>query len=448
MLDTIIRNFKLLEDGAWVFRELGIVDGTIAALSDSVTDRAREEMDAGGAYALPGAVDLHVHFNEPGRTEWEGFQTGSAAAAAGGISTLADMPLNNVPSTVSVEAMQTKLEAIRGKSYVDYALWGGVVPGNADALEPMAEAGVMGFKAFMSPSGTNDFENSDVSTLREAMRRIARTGLRLALHAEDPAVLAESASKLGRRETALDWEVSRPIESEVSAVKIAIELSIETGCPITIVHVSAPEVLDVIDAAKVQGVDILAETCPHYLLLNIEKAGLIGVSAKCAPPLRSEATLLALCEAVLNGRIDTIGSDHSPSSPDLKAGLSFYKAWGGIAGIQHGLPLLMDRFGIEDSSVAMRLQQLIAVKPAQVCGLKGKGALEVGADADIAFYRSLQSPEMIQSDVLCYRHKMSPYVGLTSQVEVASTWLRGRCIYKDGKIRVEPSGRFIHCAPN
>ena len=250
--------------------------------------------------------------------------------------TLQTCRLNSVPSTTNVEAFKTKLGAIGSKSYVDFGLWGGVVPGNEDELQPLAEAGVMGYKAFMSPSGVDEFNNSDGAVLRKAMEKIAPTGLRLALHAEDPAVLEPAAAALSSRETAADWLASRPIEAEISAVKIAIDLAEETGCPLMIVHVSAPEVLEVIHAAQDRGVDLTCETCPHYLLSS-EEAEAVGTNAKCAAASSSE-TVSAMLEMLVNDGIDTIGSDHSPSPPSMKA-KSFYDAWGGIAGIQHGLSL-------------------------------------------------------------------------------------------------------------
>ena len=382
MVDTLIKNLNCLIDGTWRPRDLSIAGGRIEAIESSLIFSAREEVDAGGAYCLPGAVDLHVHFNEPGRTHWEGFATGSAAAAAGGVTTLAEMPLNSIPSTVSVAALEQKLGIVGSKSYVDFGLWGGVVPGNADELVPLAKAGVMGFKAFMSPSGTDDFANADVATLKEAMRRIAPTGLRLALHAEDPAVLQIAGAAQASKVTAFDWEASRPIEAEMSAVRIAIDLAEASGCPITIVHVSAPEVLELISKAKSSGIDIIAETCPHYLLLSIADADRIGTRAKCAPPLRPQVVVDGLRQALYDGLIDTVGSDHSPSSPELKEGLSFYDAWGGISGLQHGFPLTVDLGGLKDGSWMDCLQRSFATRPAALAGFSGKGGLQVGMDAD------------------------------------------------------------------
>ncbi|MEM7791639.1 MAG: allantoinase AllB [Verrucomicrobiota bacterium] len=443
MFETKITNIFVLKDRAWVPCEIGIEGGQIVEMAPSVSGQAKEEIDGDGAFCFPGAVDLHAHFNEPGRTNWEGFEAGSAAAAVAGITYLAEMPLNSIPSTVSVDALQLKLEAVEAKSYVDFGLWGGLVPGNIDEIEPLAEAGVMGFKAFMSPSGTDDFQNSDTATLREGMKRIAPTGLRLALHAEDPAVLESASAGLTSKESAFDWERSRPIEAEISAVKIASELAGETGCPITIVHVSAPEVLEVIHEVRAKGIDILCETCPHYLLLSIEDAAKIGTVAKCAPPLRPSVTVQAMLDAFSKGWVDTLGSDHSPSPSDLKLGKTFYDAWGGISGIQYGHPMLIDAYGLHNTDYMAQLQLCASTVPASMIGLTAKGTLEIGMDADFSLIKNLDHPEEIREDDLLYRHKQSAYCGLDIEVEVISTWLRGDCIAQRGKTIGQPRGRFI-----
>lgn len=442
MIDTVVRNLKVLSEFGWEVADLGLDGGQICELSGAVNVPSREEVDAEGAYCFPGGVDLHVHFNEPGRTHWEGFETGSAAAAAGGVTYVAEMPLNSIPSTVSVKALEQKLAVIGRKSAVDFGLWGGLVPGNIDELIPMARAGVMGFKAFMSPSGTDDFINSDTSVLRSGMQQIAKTGLRLALHAEEPSVLSQAEARLKQRKSAYDWEQSRPIEAELRAVEIAIELSVETGCPITIVHVSAPEVLKVICAAKVRGVDVLCETCPHYLLMSIEDAEVIGAAAKCAPPLRPGGVVQGLRSAFLTD-VDTLGSDHSPCPPELKSGQPFYDAWGGISGLQHGLPLLVESYGIDNLKAMQRLQATSARTPAQIQQLANKGSLEIGMDADFFLLKQREFAREIAVDDLVYRHAQSAYVGRMSRLEVEQTWLRGRCIYLNGKLTSKPTGKYI-----
>lgn len=444
MFDTIIRNVRVIKDDAWHFVDLGIIDGSFAEVSTNITGNSKNELDGDSAYCLPGSIDLHVHFNEPGRTHWEGFTTGSAAASTAGLSYLAEMPLNSIPSTISVDALNTKLAAINNKSYVDFGLWGGIVPGNINDIEPLARAGVIGFKAFMAPSGNVDFVNSDKSTLREAMHRIAQTGLRLALHAEDPTVLDRALKRLKRTVSAFDWDAARPVEAEISATKAAIELSIETGCPITIVHVSSVEVLSVIQNAKRQGVDILCETCPHYLLLSRVDADNIGADAKCAPPLRSKARMRALEEAVFENLIDTIGSDHSPSPPEMKEDRSFFDAWGGIAGIQHGFPLLISRYGLDVLPRMKILQRLCCENPARVVNLKSKGAIDLNKDADFTLIKELESASVIEESSLVTKHQRSAYVGAKIRIELTSSWLRGKLVSLNGKLLENPPrGKFI-----
>ena len=441
-MTTVFTHLKRLDASGWRECELVVEAGQVAGF-EAGSGPVEAVIDAAGAYLFPGAVDLHVHFNEPGRTHWEGFATGTAAAAAGGITYVADMPLNCIPSTTTVAAFRAKLDAVAHQARVDFGLWGGVVPGNADSLQPLARAGVMGFKAFMSPSGTDEFGNSDVATLREAMRQIAPTGLRLALHAEDPAVLVPAAARLQGPPSPEDWLASRPVAAEISAVRIAADLSRSTGCPITIVHVSAPEVLEVIHEARASGVDIICETCPHYLLLSAEQAADIGPAAKCAPPLRPQATVDALLERLLAGAVDTIGSDHSPSPPELKSGQSFYEAWGGIAGVQHGLPLVLDRIGMENTERLRVLQKAFAETPARLIHRPEKGRLAVGDDADFFLVAPSPCSSVVAASELLQRHGSSAYLGLSRQLQLAGTWLRGEPVIREGQSVGAPAGRFI-----
>ena len=441
MFELVIREGKIITPDGWEMVDIGISEGKIQAIGE-ISESAKKEIKAVGKYIFPGGVDLHVHFNEPGRTDWEGFFTGTQAALAGGVTTLAEMPLNSIPSTVSVDALEKKLSAIGAQSHADFGLWGGLVPGNVEELIPLARAGVMGFKAFMSPSGTDDFINADIRTLRMGMERIAETGLRLAIHAEDPQVLKLAGASLASKTSAYDWERSRPIAAEISAVEIAIDLSVQTGCPITIVHVSSHEVLTVIEAAKKEGVDIIAETCPHYLLLNIDDAHRIGTLAKCAPPLRLPAVQDALWQALFRGLVDTIGSDHSPAPPIMKEGKSFYDAWGGISGLQHGLPLLLDKISFADEKDTRRLTRLFAGRPAQVAAFSTKGELRVGKDADFFLWQKGEQAHRIAERDLLYRHSCSAYVGLPLQGEIVSTYLRGELVYDQGKFTA-PRGKFI-----
>lgn len=446
MHDCIVRNIRLLGPRGWQEADLAIDYGLFSEIG-KVSEAGRDVVDGAGSFCFPGGVDLHVHFNEPGRTHWEGFSTGSLAAAAGGCTMVAEMPLNSIPSTTSVEALDEKLDSIRSKSRVDFCLWGGLVPGNLDCIQPLADAGVIAFKAFMSPSGTEDFINSDVATLKEGMKRIAPTGKFLALHAEDPVILNPSNQKLYQRKNAFDWEASRPAEAEISAIQIAIELAGETGCPIHIVHVSSAQALAPITEAKNRGVDITCETCPHYLLLSIEDAERIGPDAKCAPPLRYQDSIDLLWKSLENGQIDTIGSDHSPCPPKMKAGLSFYDAWGGISGLQHGLPLLWSRCS-ERPELLSHLVQLSSSRPAKIAKLETKGSIETGKDADFVLVDSSMTPKEIRADNLVYKHQASAYCGMQTSFIVRQTWLRGNLVYENGKAIGKPSGAFCRAFGN
>jgi allantoinase len=314
--------------------DVAVSGGCIAVVGDN--PGGRETVDAEGMVLLPGAIDAHVHYNEPGRTDWEGWATGSLASAAGGATCVFEMPLNAHPPTLDAESFALKKAAAEASSVVDFALWGGITPANLDKLSELAACGVIGFKAFMSSSGTEDFQRSDTETLRAGMRRAAELGLPVAVHAEDEAMVsaaAKAAREAGRR-SMRDYLDSRSVEAELAAIRAACELAGETGCKLHIVHVSCGEGLDEIRAAKDRGVDVTAETCPHYLVFNADDAVRIGAAAKCAPPLRSEAARADLVARVRAGGVDTLGTDHSPCPPQMKDKKDFFEVWGGIAGAQ------------------------------------------------------------------------------------------------------------------
>ncbi|MEO8613921.1 MAG: allantoinase AllB [Luteolibacter sp.] len=407
---------------------LAIRDGVIAASGPDITGSAREEIDFGDALILPGWIDAHVHFNEPGRADWEGLSTGSRALAAGGGTTFFDMPLNSSPPVITRAAFEEKRRIAEQKSCLDFALWGGLTPDSLDHIEAMANAGAIGFKAFMCPSGLDEFQDANPSTLRKGMEIAARVGLPVAVHAEDPEVIRHH--QLAHPPASTDmraWLDSRPIEGELSAIRIAIELAGETGCELHIVHVTCPEGIDLVTAAKKRGVRVTVETCPHYLLLDDEMAILIGPPAKCAPPIRSREAVEALWQKLLTGEIDTIGSDHSPAPPDLKQGDDLFAMWGGIAGIQHALPLLLSR----NQSYISQLSSNVAHR----FRLPMKGSLTPGHDADFMILK--KQPFTITPDQLLTRHPISPYLGMTSAYTIAATWLRGR------KVTPETRGKFL-----
>lgn len=400
---------------------LGIVEGRIAAAGPDLAGSAADERDFGDAVLLPGWIDAHVHFNEPGRTDWEGLHTGSLALAAGGGTAFFDMPLNSTPPVVTRDALEEKRRIAERTSHLDFALWGGLTPESLPFLEPMAEAGAVGFKAFLCHSGLDEFPAADARTLNSGMRIAKSLGLPVAVHAEIP----HTVPIHGRDMAA--WLASRPISFELDAIALAIETAGETGAALHIVHVTCPEGVELVTQAKSRGVDVSVETCPHYLLLDGDDAVRIGPAAKCAPPLRPAHTVEAMWRRLLAGEIDTIGSDHSPSPPDMKQGDDIFAMWGGIAGIQHGLPLLLSR-GVSfvpqfSSNVAQRFR------------LAGKGSLTPGNDADFIVLKATGRP--IATSDLISRHAISPYIGCRPHVAIASTWLRGH------PVTAETPGRFL-----
>ncbi len=418
-----------------------LAQGRFAALDDRDPPGSANVIDGQGAWLLPGMVDAHVHFNEPGRTHWEGWDTGSRAAALGGVTTVVEMPLNAVPPTNTPEALTRKVTAAEGQSRVDFALWGGLVPDNLDHLEALASGGVIGFKAFMSPSGTEDFAHSDAAVLKAGMQAIARTGLPLAIHAEAPSVLDREAAR-GHPDTPAGFEAGRPREAELEAIRSALDLAGETGCKVHIVHVSCPEGLDLIVKYQQDGVDVTCETCTHYLTLTLDDVEQLGPVAKCAPPIRHKEAREALWERLRLGRIQTVGSDHSPSPWDLKDVESFGQAWGGISGLQHAWTLLLQAHFARDLCPLPRLTEVAATAPAQRLSLSDrKAGLTVGADADCLLYDPSAS-EAITRESLAYRHPHSPYVGMRIGA-VRRVFLRGATVALDGEGVGEPAGCLL-----
>lgn len=441
MYDLVLRNAVLAPENPAERFDLAISDGRWAALG-AVAESGREELDLAGALLFPGAVDLHVHFNEPGRTAWEGFASGSQAALAGGITAVAEMPLNSIPSTTSVAHLAAKRAAIGSQSWVDFGLWGGLQPDNLDELAALAHAGVMGFKAFLSPSGTDEFQNVGYDLLAEGMKRIAETGLPLAIHAEDPATLEQASARLGQRESAWDWEASRPVEAELVAVSRVIESTRATGCRTHIVHVSHPRVAELISHAAMGGVPVSGETCPHYLLLDLVAAERLGARAKCAPPLRRREDVEGLWEALELGWLQTIGSDHSPCPPVMKQG-SFFEAWGGINGIQYGWRLLLERALRRSSPPLAELLAMGTQAPADLVGWPRKMGIREGADADAWWLQTLGRDTRLSVADGYARYPLSPYDGSDTRWLAPSVLLRGRFVCDRGSLLGEPLGEFL-----
>ncbi|MEH3078818.1 MAG: allantoinase AllB [Quadrisphaera sp.] len=460
-LDLVVHAERAVLPGGTRAVALGVRDGRIAAVVP--LDRrgdlppARQVLELGDdEVLLPGLVDTHVHVNEPGRTAWEGFDTATRAAALGGVTTVIDMPLNSVPATTTVDALRVKRDAARGAVHVDVGFWGGVVPGNTGELAGLVAGGVFGAKCFTAPSGVDEFEHVSPAQLREGLAELARLGSRLLVHAEDPAVLDEAAEEVARslargadpRSFAL-FLASRPAAAEDSAVADVVAAARELrgtgprGAAVHVVHLASASALPLVAGARAEGLPVTAETCPHYLTLDAAAVPDGATQFKCCPPVREAEVADALWAALEAGVLDSVVSDHSPCTPDLKlpgAG-DFLAAWGGIASVQLGLPVVWTAarrrgVGLE------RVVDWMATRPAARVGLAGrKGSLVVGADADLA----VLAPEeelLVEPGMLAFKNKVTPYSGQRLRGAVRSTWLRGRRVAPSGS--EHPRGRLLH----
>lgn len=449
MLDLVIRNGLVVTPDGVARLDVGIAEGKVAQLAGRIREDAVKTIDAHGLHVFPGILDAHVHFNEPGRTEWEGIASGSAALAAGGGAWFCDMPLNSTPPVLDGATFAEKRRLAEQKSFTDFSLWGGLVRGNLDKLGELRDAGAIGLKAFMCDSGIEEFPAvTDATTLRTGMKRAAEIGLLVAVHAEDEA-LAKKLTDAARARGATDarsWLATRPVEVELAAIKLALELAGETRCALHIVHISSPEGIALVSNARRAGVDVTAETCPHYLLLNEGAVITQGAPAKCAPPLRPEGTRQRLWQAVRGGGVDTIGSDHSPAPPEMKTATDFFDIWGGISGIQHGFPLLISealKQGGPDGPTLPLLARLLAANVAQRFKLSGKGRIAAGFDADLTLL-DLEAEHIMANDELLYRHRQGPYAGRKCRVRVIRTFVRGVETAGEGGIAPgAPRGKFI-----
>ncbi|MEU7891510.1 allantoinase AllB [Nonomuraea sp. NPDC049152] len=411
---------------------VAVREGKIAALHayDAPLD-AGQDVDLGDLALLPGLVDTHVHVNEPGRTHWEGFASATRAAAAGGVTTIVDMPLNSLPPTVTAGALTAKQEAAGGQCYVDVGFWGGAIPGNLGDLRPLHERGVHGFKCFLSPSGVEEFPPLTPDEVRQALKVIAEFDGLMVVHAEDPSLLLEPTGP-----TYPEFLRSRPGASERRAVEQVIELARQTGARVHILHVSGAECLEPLAAAQRDGVRVSAETCPHYLTLTAEQVPEGDTAFKCCPPIRSADNRDRLWAGLADGVLSCVVSDHSPSTADLKLP-DFAAAWGGIASLQLGLPVIWTEAATRGHGLADVVRWMSA-NPAALAGIRGKGGLVPGHDADlVAFDPAADLP--VDAAALHHKNPVTPYHGRTLKGAVRTTWLRGVPV----DVTAPPRGAFL-----
>jgi allantoinase len=436
----IMRSRRVLIDGELRPATIHLRDGIIAAIAPY--DEAPAENDFGEDVIMPGLVDTHVHVNEPGRTEWEGFASATRAAAAGGVTTLFDMPLNSIPATTTVAALRTKRESARGRISVNVGFIGGVVPGNADELATLHAAGVTLFKCFLVPSGVDEFPNVDESDLREALPILAALDATLLVHAELPEHIVAMPS--GDPRHYATYLASRPDSAETEAVALVIRLAEEFGARVHIVHLSSEHSLPLIAAARARGVRITCETCPHYLFFTAEEIADGATELKCAPPIRSATTRDALWNALTNGEIALVASDHSPCPPAMKDHTlgDFFQAWGGIASLQLGLPAVWHEAQTRGASIE-QVAEWMSTAPARLAGLShSKGRIAPGFDADIVIWNP-ETPVAVDDITLYHRHSLTPYRGRTLTGLVRATYVGGVQVYLNGRVAAATPGSLL-----
>ncbi|MFF1477285.1 allantoinase AllB [Streptomyces sp. NPDC058301] len=413
----------------------GVIDAVLPYDAE-VPAGARLE-DFGDDVLLPGLVDCHVHVNDPGRTEWEGFWTATRAAAAGGITTLVDMPLNSLPPTTTVANLRIKQDVARSKAHVDVGFWGGALPDNVKDLRPLHDAGVFGFKAFLSPSGVEEFPELNQDQLAQSLAEIAGFDGLLIVHAEDPHELAAAPQTPGPKYT--DFLASRPRVSENTAIESLIAAAKRVGARVHILHLSSSDALPVIAAARREGVRLTVETCPHYLTLTAEEVPDGASEFKCCPPIREAANQDLLWAALADGTIDCVVTDHSPSTADLKTE-DFATAWGGISGLQLSLSAVWTEARRRGHTLEDVVRWMSSAT-ASLVGLERKGAIEAGRDADFAVLAP-DATFTVDPAELQHRNRVTAYAGKTLHGVVRSTWLRGERIQENGTL-TEPTGRLL-----
>jgi allantoinase len=437
--DLVVRGAFVLIGDNWRAAEVGITDGVIAAIGAGPFDGAEVITLADDEVLVPGIVDTHVHVNEPGRTEWEGFASATRAAAAGGVTTIVDMPLNSIPATTTVEALDEKRTVAAGKAMVNVGFWGGAVPQNLGSLKRLHDAGVFGFKAFLAPSGVDEFEHLDADQLEAALEEIAAFDGLLIVHAEDPAVLDAHANEGG-----VDYHrfvESRPDAAETTAIDRVIAGVRRTGARAHILHLSSAAALPALRAARAEGLKITVETCPHYLAISEEQIADGATQFKCCPPIRDDANRDALWQALVDGDIDIVVTDHSPSTAELKYahGGDFARAWGGIAGLQLGLAAVWT----EAARRGIPLERVLgwmSSATARFAALESKGRIAVGADADLVVFAP-DATFTVHAAELQHKNPVSAFDGRELRGVVRQTLLAGRPV--DIAAGAAPTGALL-----
>lgn len=448
--DLVIRGQKVVTPDSTRPASIHILDGRIKAVTpfDEIS-LGCPVVEAGEMVVMPGLVDTHVHINEPGRTSWEGFATATRAAAAGGVTTLVEMPLNSIPATTTLAAFENKMAAARGQCRVDVGFWGGVIPGNLEELPKLHERGVLGFKCFLVPSGVEEFPHVEEADLAAAMRELARLDALLIVHAELPGPIEQALEETAHADSFAPREFStflrsRPRAAEDEAVALVIRLSRETGARAHIVHHSSSDALAELRRARREGVRITVETCPHYLFFAAEDVPDGATEFKCCPPVRERENREKLWAALAEGLIDMVVSDHSPAPPEMKCldTGDFMQAWGGISSLQLRLPVmwtLAERRGFSINQLA----GWTSLEPARLVGLEArKGSLRAGCDADIVIWNA-DATFKVEPSMLHHKHKLTPYAGRELRGVVEATYLRGEKIYDGGEFAEKPCGAFI-----
>ena len=433
MFDTVIRQGNVVFHDHCRVADIGVKDGKIVCIADQIDAGTANVIDAAGQYVLPGMVDVHMHISEPGRTEWEGYLTGTQAMAAGGTTSFVEMPLNTMPATIDIESLNVKLAAAKDQCYVDYSPMAGLVPWNRKDLKALSEANVAAYKCFVATCGSGkpgDFKHVDDYELYTGMLELAKTGDLLVIHCENAAItdkLGEAAKAAGKTKVS-DYVATRPVFTEVEAVRRVLFLAKETGCPVHIAHCSCPEAIAEVEQAIAEGVNASFESCPHYLLLATEELDEIGPRAKCSPPIRNRDNQRRMWDLMAAGKIQMLGSDHSPCTPDLKASSNAFDAWGGLSACQNSVDAMFDAAVKQRGICPSILMRALATEPARRFRLNDKGEIALGKDADIVLLDPNQS-YTLKADDLYYKNRFSVYEGRHIGCRITHTLVRGNLVY-------------------